>query len=46
MAQVETTIDAIRIADFCSERALILREKDAIERKNMENCLPIWMNPH
>ena len=38
MAQVEATIDSIRIADVCPERTLILKQKGA------ESYLPVWIN--
>jgi len=39
MAQVETTIDSIRVGAFSPERTIILREKGP------ENYLPLWVNP-
>ena len=39
MAQVETTIDSIRVGAFSPERTIILREKGP------ENYLPFWVNP-
>jgi len=39
MAQVETTIDSIRVGAFSPERTIILREKGP------ENYLPFWVSP-
>ncbi len=39
MAQVETTIDSIKVGDFFPERTIILREKGP------ENYLPFWVSP-
>jgi hypothetical protein len=39
MAQVETTIDFIRVAVLSLERSTILQEKGA------ESYLPFWINP-
>jgi len=39
MAQVETTIDSIRVAAVSPERAIILQQKGA------ESYLPFWVSP-
>jgi len=39
MAQVETTIDSVRVTTASPERTIILREKGP------ENYLPLWVNP-
>ena len=39
MAQVETTIDSIRVAAVSSERAIILQQK------GVDHYLPFWVSP-